>query len=56
MTDKPLTKVECPKCYGTGKIIDSLNIFRDGAKSVASYKTCNLCNGTGKVDEEVKDE
>jgi len=41
---------ECPKCLGIGELME--------AKSTKGFKyeTCSLCNGSGKVDEQMADD
>ena len=49
-----VVQVECPECKCAGKIIDYYSVFRKGVEPVASYKTCELCRGAGKVNGPAK--
>lgn len=43
----------CPACKGTGEVVDYYSTFQDRTETVATYKTCGLCRGTGKVNGEL---
>lgn len=39
---------DCPKCLGTGETMEGKK-----KKKGFEYKVCNLCNGKGKVPDEI---
>jgi len=41
---------ECPKCLGQGELMEPKKT------KGFEYKTCSLCNGHGKVDEQIADD
>lgn len=42
---------ECPKCLSTGEVMEG----RKESKGF-QYITCNLCNGTGLISEEIEED
>lgn len=50
MTKPTNPQIECPACDGTGKTGVVAYRLRDGRLTITK-ETCELCNGTGKVDE-----
>ena len=43
--------VDCPKCYGEGTYMLPVTYF----SKKWERRTCDLCNGTGKIDKDYYD-
>jgi len=48
-----MTDVECPYCLGDGEITRRYGTVGAGPAKIVKRRECPLCDGSGRVDEEV---